>query len=277
VTAYLDGPMVGFDTETTGIDVERDRIVTTCTVLLQPATPTWTQKVTSNLIAVDVDIPAAAEEVHGISTKFARENGDPAPVVLDAVADQLYRAMAARIPVVGSNLAYDFTILDRELRRHDLPTVDERLGRSLGPVIDVLVIDKWLDPYRKGKRKLTDLCEHYGIELVGAHDSTVDALAAARVAYRMGLLARTNYRERLAQPNPPMYPAFHRLGHTGVAARYRELAGFSMAELHDGQVVWRAEQCDSLRAHFDARGVAHDGVRGDWPMIPFALVPDGAV
>ena len=69
--------------------------------------------------------------------------------------------------------------LDAELRRHGHPPL------VVGPVIDPLVLDRALDRYRRGSRKLTAACAHYGVRLDGAHDATFDALAAARVAWRI--------------------------------------------------------------------------------------------
>lgn len=276
MTTYLSGPMLAFDTETTGVQVETDRVVTTCTAWLTPATPLWTQDITSQLLAVEIDIPAEAEAVHGISTKFARDNGVPPAEALDIVAADLARAMLAKIPVVGSNLAYDLTILDRELRRHDLPTVDERLGRDLAPVIDILVLDKYLDPYRKGSRKLVDLCRHYGVRIEGAHDSTGDALAAARVAFRIGWLARADAATlRLAAAQNP-YPALDRMREREVAGRYRELAGMTLADVHDAQVLWRQEQQESLGEYFRRKGLPFDG-DGHWPMRPLTTQGTEAV
>lgn len=277
MTAYLDAPMLGFDTETTGIDVEQDRIVTACTAHLSPATPIWHQDITSHLIAVDVDIPEDATAVHGITTKFARDNGQPAVEVLDRVAGALADAMYARIPVVGSNLAYDFTILDRELRRHDLPTVEDRLGGPIRPVLDVYVLDKWLDRFRKGGRRLEDLCKHYGVLIAGAHDSTADALAAARVAFRMGLLARMDYAEVAAREDRPRYPAFDRLADGEVGFNFRGLRDMSLAELHEAQIGWRREQQESLARYFASQRKDVSDIDGHWPMRPYVTATDEAV
>jgi hypothetical protein len=158
VTWFL-GEMAPFDIESTGVDVESARVVTATVAQIVPGSETL---VSSHLIAVDVDIPEAATAVHGITTEHARENGKPAAEVLEAVAAQLAEVMANGIPVVGMNLQYDFTLLDRELRRNGLATLDARLGRPIGPVVDVFVIDKALDKYRKGGRKLVDMCATYG-------------------------------------------------------------------------------------------------------------------
>lgn len=267
----IDGPLAAFDTETTGINVETDRIVTACLALLQPATPIWRQQITSWLINPGMDIPAEATNVHGITTEFARENGEPAPQALDCIAADLARTLLARIPVVVCNGAYDWTILDRECRRHDLPTVEERLGRPIAPVVDVIVLDRWLDPYRKGSRRLDDLRQHYGVRHDGAHDSTADALAAARVAYRIAQFTQdpNAARERLEY----MGASARRVGE--VTARLGGLAHIDADKLHTRQVEWRRLQCDSLRAHFDAQGTKHDGVPGDWPCLPYRPAPEG--
>lgn len=264
MTAWMEGPWMGFDLETTGVNVETDHVVTACTALLKPAAPRWEQDITSHLVAVDIDIPDGATNIHGITTKFARDNGRPPVEVLDKVAADLAGAMAARIPVVGANLAYDFTLLDRDLRRNDLPTVDERLGRPLSPVLDCMVLDKYVDPYRPGHRKLVDLCATYGITFVGAHDSTADALAAARVAYRLGLLARKSddeLRDLYSARKEPME----------IVERLRYLAAASLDGLHRAQIGWRHEQIEGkkgMAAHFKKQGKAFDG-DGHWPMRPF--------
>jgi len=263
------GPLACFDCETTGVQVETDRIVTATVGTLQPGTPTWKQSIRSWLINSGVDIPDEATAVHGITTVQAKKHGKEPPGALDIIAHDLARLFLARIPVVGTNVCFDFTILDRELRRHDLPTLDERIGRSIGPIVDVYVIDKWLDPYRKGGRKLTDLCAQYGVKIDGAHDSTFDALAAARVAYRMALLSQYE-----AFMLASMYA--DRKRPLDVVDRFVALKDKTAETLHRNQIGWRQEQCDGLRAHFDRKGTKHDGVPGDWPMIPY-LSTDEAV
>jgi DNA polymerase-3 subunit epsilon len=252
------GPLTPFDTETTGVDVEADVIVTATVANIRPAAQTSVQ---SWLIAVDHDIPEAATAVHGITTEHARANGKPAVEVLDLLAAELVQAMAAGVPVVGCNLAYDFTILDRELRRHRLPTLEDRLARPIGPVIDVFVVDKHVDPYRSGGRKLTDLCKTYSVRIDGAHDATFDAMAAARVAFRIAQMTALSVDDLCEVFRDRRRP-------TEVATAFERLGRLSLAELHAGQVDWRREQCGNLRKHFDAKGTKHDGIPGDWPLIP---------
>mgnify|MGYP002652042991 CR=1 FL=1 len=65
--------LIGFDTETTGTNVERDRIVTVALVhSVGPGRENET--VATWLIDPGVEIPEPAQRVHGISTEHAREH-----------------------------------------------------------------------------------------------------------------------------------------------------------------------------------------------------------
>src|SRR5690625_1830028 len=171
MTSWAGGPMLGFDTETTGVDVEQDRIVTAALVLRDASGTrqrTW-------LIDPGVEIPTAASDIHGITTDHARAEGMAPHTALDQLAAELARAIAAGIPVVAYNACFDITLLERELRRWRLPTLAERLGRTPGPVLDPLVLDRALDRYRPGKRKLLDLCRQYRVHaLDNLHTAEVD-------------------------------------------------------------------------------------------------------
>jgi|SRR5690554_472069 len=239
--SWAFGELAPFDVETTGVDVESARIVTAAVGHIVPGAEPAME---SHLLAVDVDIPAEATEVHGITTEYARQHGRPAVEVLEAVADRLAKLLAAGVPVVGMNVAFDLTILDRELRRNDLALLNARLGRPVAPVIDVFVIDKAVDRFRRGGRKLVDLCSHYGVRLDDAHDASADALAAARVAYAM-------CRRATAEPGAvaAMYGDRPRQA-PHIADAFVRLGGMNLAELHEAQRHWFAEQGESLAAYF---------------------------
>lgn len=245
MTGWHLGPLTAFDCESGGVDVEEHRIVTitagsiTPTDGGRPKVDMW-----NGLIAVDVDIDPAATEVHGITTAFARENGKPATEVLDEAAALLALSLHRQVPVVGMNLVFDWTILDRECRRWGVPTVEDRLdGEPFAPVIDVLVLDKALDRYRPGKRKLTDLCAHYGVKHGGAHDAVEDALAAARIAFVMGRRSQQSFGEIRALYADRRYP-------DRIAKDWQAMGRMSLAELHDRQHVWYREQASGLAAYW---------------------------
>ena len=208
-----------FDTETTGIDVWNDRIVTATIARIDGPNVenlTW-------LINPGIDIPQAATDVHGITTQHAQENGqDPAEAIREITA-----VLSDAHPVVAFNASYDFTILTAEAERHgtrvDVPAV-----------IDPHVIDKHVDPRRRGKRTLTATCEHYGVKQTDAHDATGDALAAARLAW-------------------------------ALTERHPDLLQVDPTELHQAQIGWRRDQAESLARYFVRQGRPDDVAR-DWPI-----------
>ncbi|MEU5155616.1 exonuclease domain-containing protein [Glycomyces sp. NPDC021274] len=181
------GPMCAWDTETTGVDVETARIVTSAVVTIRPGLPVESVEW---LLDPGVQIPTKASDIHGVTTEIAREKGVDAAGGVKAITDSLTHAAVAGIPLVIFNAPYDLTVLDRECRRYGLPTVQERVANADAElfVIDPLVLDKVVVPRRKGKgaRKLGALSAFYNVPLSDedAHTAAGDCLAAARVAYK---------------------------------------------------------------------------------------------
>lgn len=236
LTPWHRGMLCAFDTETTCANPEAARIVTACVVLVDgsgakpPDSKTW-------LIDPGCEIPAEATAVHGITTEHAREHGVIPGPALDEIADALTGAVLAGIPVIAFNACFDLTVLDRNTRREGLEPFAERFPPAAG-IIDPWVLDKHLDPYRKGKRTLSAMCEHYGVRIDGAHDAAADAIAAARVAWR-------------------------------IAQEYPRIAHMPLADLHALQVKARAEQAESFLAWLHKQGKA-EVVERSWPMAPWA-------
>jgi DNA polymerase-3 subunit epsilon len=129
------------------------------------------------LIDPGVEIPERATAIHGITTERARAEGVAPGVALEQIALALAEQLAAGVPVLAFNAAFDLRILDSELRRHGIARLADRLGGPVRPVIDPLVIDRGVDRYRKGKRKLVDLMAVYGVP---DSDSLHDALEDVR-------------------------------------------------------------------------------------------------
>jgi DNA polymerase-3 subunit epsilon len=256
---WIDGPLANFDIESTGLDVEVEQIITACVAVVPAAGGPRTPVVHSWLAIPRAPIPAEATAVHGITTEHAATHGRDAADVVFELTDMLAGLLAQGVPVVGANLQYDLTLLDRECRRYGHATLGQRLGR-VAPVIDIMVIDKAVDRYRKGPRKLIPfLTDHYRVPVVGdAHDSTTDALAAGRIAWRQATA-----------------------GPVGKPGERIDVGAMSLDELHDAQVRWKVEQSRGLASHFrrqasmaatpqeaqEYRDKA-DSVRPEWPFIP---------
>jgi len=228
---------VAFDVESTGVDPEHDRIVTAAVSVVGAGLPSVHR---SWLLDPGVEIPAGATAVHGISTERARAEGRAAPEAIEEITAVLAAQLTHGVPVIAFNARFDLTMLDREALRHGHVPLQERVGgadRML--VVDPHVLDKQVDRFRRGKRTLGAVCEHYRIPLDQAHAAGADALAAARLAYRLG-------------------------------ANVSELHDVDLPTLHRQQVVWAAAQAASLQDYFREQG-REESVEGAWPVVPQRL------
>lgn len=172
--------LLGFDTETTGVSPVDSRLVTASIIRWNdpPEATNW-------LANPGVPIPKAASDVHGISTERAQNEGRPIKDVLVEIRDLLAAHMAAGGAVVAFNAAFDFTLLEAELTRHGQTTLSGALRREPSPIIDPLVLDRFVDKYRKGPRRLESMCTHYGVDASGFHDAEADVMATLRLWQKM--------------------------------------------------------------------------------------------
>lgn len=219
-----------FDLETTGVDVAADRIVSAHVGLLDGAGAVIHAR--DWLADPGIDIPEGATAVHGITTERARSEGRPAPVVTAEVVDALRALLDAGIPVVAYNAAYDFSLLKHEAVRHGVAPLE-----APAPVIDPLIIDKRYDRWRRGKRTLSVVAEHYSVRLEGAHDASADAVAAGRVAQ-------------------------------AIVERFAPWLPESLDELHTRQIGWARAQAESLTEYFVRIGRIdpEETLDGTWPV-----------
>ncbi|KUF14108.1 MULTISPECIES: 3'-5' exonuclease [Streptomyces] len=235
MTCWYEGPLAAFDTETTGVDVETDRIVSAAVVVQNGAGAR--PRVTRWLVNPGIPVPAGATAVHGLTQEHLERTGRwPAPV-MEEIGRELAEQGAAGRPLVVMNAPFDLTLFDRELRRHRASSLARYLESHPLCVLDPRVLDRQLDRYRKGRRTLTDLCAHYGVELSGAHDAAADAQAALDVVRAVG----RRFSGRMERLSP--------------------------AELHTLQAVWHASQARGLEAWF-ARSGSPEAVDPAWPLRP---------
>jgi DNA polymerase-3 subunit epsilon len=231
------GRLMAFDIETTGIDPEADRIVTAAVSFVGNSLPA---EHLSWLVDPGVDIPAGATAVHGITTEHAQAEGRIPSEAVEEIITALATRLQEGVPIVAFNARFDLTILDREAHRHGLRPLLDRVGGPEGMlVVDPYVLDKHFDRFRRGKRTLGATCEHYRVTLDEAHAANADALAAARVAFRLG-------------------------------ANVTELHDIDLRVLHRAQISWAAEQAASLEAYFKQQG-RNEHVEGAWPIVSAGL------
>ncbi|MDN3903934.1 3'-5' exonuclease [Arthrobacter sp. YD2] len=225
MNSWHELPRAAFDLETTGRDPQTARIVTASIILVNGRGDTLQHH--EWLANPEIPIPAEAAAIHGITTERARaEGGSPASVTAE-VAEVLGGFFAAGIPVMAFNACYDFTVLARECERFGLT------APTPFPVIDPYILDKQVDRFRRGKRTLTAMAEHYGVGFENAHTSAADVAATLSVAAVM-------------------------------AAKYPELQ-CEAAQLHQYQIGWAAAQAASFQEYLRRRD-PEAVIDGAWPL-----------
>jgi DNA polymerase III subunit epsilon len=214
-----------FDLETTGLDVATARIVTATVARLDQNGVLV--ELSEWLVNPGIEIPEAASNVHGVTTERAiAEGSDPATAV--AQITELLRKHNLQMPLVAFNAPYDFSILKAEAQRYGIAPLEPK------PVIDPLVLDRKVDRFRKGKRNLGVMSEHYGIKLEDAHNATADAVAAGRIAQQL-------------------------------ARKYPDLAIDSL-ELHDLQAEWSDQQAESFAEYLRKQNRPDYRAELGWPI-----------
>ena len=215
--------MLAFDLETTSANPKEARIVTSALVRIDGRD---VQKV-EHLADPGIEIPQEATNVHGITTEKARAEGRPHEEVLKDTVEAIKAAWEDGLTLIVYNAAFDLTVL-RSLTGDFTVT---------GPVYDPYVIDRVSDKWRKGKRTLGAVCEHYSVELGNAHEATADALAAARVAWKQ------------------------------VRQHYPNLAQMDENELMEFQAVKWYEDRVAFKKYLEGKGRDASDVSTAWPLI----------
>jgi DNA polymerase-3 subunit epsilon len=238
---WTKGPFIGFDTESTGVDPKTARILQAAIITDDPS---GVIREEDQIVYVDpgVEIPAEASAIHGLTReKLAEFNPWPSISGIPFIAGFLHgRSTMRGFPLVIYNATYDFPLLLAELRRIDGLTHNQKQPLILDP----LVIDRALDKYRKGSRKLEAVAQHYDVKLSDAHDAGADARAAIGImrAIVKAYPVRGYYWNRQAA-----------------------LGDYSLQEMQRLQAEWYAGWRDDLNEYWERSGKA-DRVTGSWPM-----------
>ena len=169
-TRMDDLPVVILDTETTGLDVARDRIVSIGAVRMQGRIA-YPHVALDRLVNPGVAIPAASTSVHGITDTMVAD----APRFADLHAD--LAGFLKGCVLVGHNIGFDGALLRAECGRGDLPWQDP-------PTLDTGHVAAALFP------EMTDLsldaiAERVGVETKGRHTALGDCLVTAEIFARL--------------------------------------------------------------------------------------------
>ena len=169
---WYEGPLAAMDFETTGVDPFTARPVSFAYAIVNAEGKV--EASLSEIVNCGVEIPAEATAVHGITNEQVQLEGVTPGWAIERIGLALDDAKREQIPVCIMNTRFDWPLLLEEARRQnvEIPTVD---------LLDPGLLDKGCDKYRKGKRRLTDLCALYGVTLDDAHTATADAVATANL------------------------------------------------------------------------------------------------
>jgi DNA polymerase III subunit epsilon len=133
--------------------------------------------------------------------------------------------------------------------RYGLRTLSDRLlkstGRDIGPIIDILVIDRalrWQPGW--GNRKLHQLAAIYGVPTTTLHDSAEDTKLSMRIAWRM-------------------------------AAKYPLALDVPAQVLHDQQRTWHKSWASEFTAYLAPKGGGP--ISPVWPVVRYDPAVGGLV
>lgn len=165
---WLDCTLVGFDTETTGLSFQDDRIFEIGLVSFE------------NGVAVDnwgpmVD-PIKALSKESLEKTGVTDDDLKGKPVFASIGPEIVDRMAGKI-VVGYNiLGFDLPMLEAELRRNGLAMPEFA-------AVDALVFARGL--VKSGRHTLSDMVRHFGITMETAHRATADAEATVKLLLAM--------------------------------------------------------------------------------------------
>lgn len=239
----LPDEILVWDTETGGVDVKNDRILT-CYMAVQNSSGEtireWSWTIDPG-VADGFEVAEGAAKVHGMTTEWIAEHGRKDwQVAIGEIENKLIAACVKDVPIVAYNQRFDLSILHHELLRIDPGSGGVHgIIANGGVFYDPLVHDKHREPYRKGGRRLEAVCNAHGIEFNPdeAHEARYDVIKTAELAWHF------LRKERLTIDK--LYPLLP---------------------------VWKEEQDSSLEAYFKRSGKKNDNnepIRIDrgWPLI----------
>lgn len=202
---------MGFDTETTGLDVTTERAISYGFCAYRYGQP---ERDEHFFVVPDRPITEGARRVHGLALEDIEAKRATEPVYsleagLTHVAEILRHYQGLGAFFVGSNL----TRFDLEMLRWSYQSIfskkleDDGLQFAQMRIIDVVEHDLAIEPSRatRPRRGLDHLCSHYGIK-PGGHDALNDARAAVEVFFEQ-VLFNTAGQMAFGLTAPPTSPS----------------------------------------------------------------------
>ena len=184
--------IVGFDTETTGLDVKVERAISYGFCVYRFG---QLERSEHFYVVPDRPISEGARKVHGLTTETLESLRSTASVF--SLEDGLTRALSILqnlheqgAYIVGANVVrFDLEMMRRSIQSVSGITLDRApFNVATLRIIDVIEHDLVIEPGRvvRPRRGLNFLCAHYGV-VPGGHDALNDARATIEVFLRQVL------------------------------------------------------------------------------------------
>jgi DNA polymerase-3 subunit epsilon len=230
LSGWWRGPLCAIDTETTGVNVEEDRIVEIALVLMDLAGPLPGSML--EIVKSGVSIPPRAEMINHLTDDYVEEVGAEPEGVLWSVLERMESVVELGWPVVVFNATYDLPLLWNEMARHGVGSTD--FVRKHMAVIDPTVLDKHCAPWRrgKGKRTLEALAKEAGVVAPGQHSAWADCIMSAG-------LARFQ------------------------AKKWTEVSSLTLPQLYESQKTWHSQWMGEFNSWLRRKG--KPPIREEWP------------
>ena len=171
---------VVFDLETTGLDLQRDRVVSAAAYRVVNGRIALGD-VFSSLVSPDREIPSAAIKIHGIMPSMV-DNAPSFTEVFEKFIDYLGTDI-----LVGYHVGFDLHFLNVYMRKaHGFPV--QNLVLDAQPMCRRVCFPQHLRAYAgrlKGSQNLDAVAKYFGIEIPERHTATGDALATAMIFQRI--------------------------------------------------------------------------------------------
>jgi DNA polymerase III subunit epsilon len=177
MTYWPKKDFISFDTETTGLDFENDRIIQAAMCIFHGGQLVWQF---NWLLNTDYPSSAEATAVHGITDEYRKEKGiEPGPV-FQAINGLITRLRENQAPLVIFNAPFDLIMLRKEFERAKISFARKGLY-----IVDPLVIDRHyqvnVPVFTKPYMRLQKMAARFGV-IPPSHDALDDAKTAGYIA-----------------------------------------------------------------------------------------------
>ena len=171
-----------FDTETTGVNTKRDRIVELAWVLCDNEGKIIREE-TRLIIPEGFEIPVEASAIHGITTEIATVEGE----FLSDVLNEFLSDMRLACLIVGHNIMYDIEMIKNECIRKNFMVFDFLKKSKFCTMRNTVDYCKLSQRNGRTGYKYPKLSEAYqiitGSYLVDCHDALADTEACKEIFF----------------------------------------------------------------------------------------------